>query len=138
MSVPPPRPGAGPPPYDQPPEASVTAPRHLPRTLSETRRRLLAANGAAFLLTASLSGTAGGLFATRLPGGMPLGILFGVLQLTVLLLSSWWYDRTLSRHADPLVDLMRRRAELAPPSPPPQGPAGFMSRGPHSSQGRRR
>ncbi|MFJ9575310.1 DUF485 domain-containing protein [Streptomyces sp. NPDC101191] len=110
----------------------------MPRTLSEARRRFLAANGAAFLVSAVLSGTAGELFATRPAGTMPLGIVFGALQLTVLLLSSWWYDRALSRHVDPLLDLMRRRAELAHPSPPRPGPAGGMSRWPHSSQGRRR
>ncbi|MFE5733248.1 hypothetical protein ACFQ7A_20370 [Streptomyces sp. NPDC056528] len=106
--------------------------------LSEARRRFLAANGAALLVSAALSGTAGELFAIRPAGTMPLGIVFGALQLAVLLLSSWWYDRTLRHHADPLVDLMRRRAELAHPSPPRPGPAGLMSRWPHSSQGRRR
>ncbi|MFB7031470.1 MULTISPECIES: hypothetical protein [unclassified Streptomyces] len=106
--------------------------------LSEARRRFLAANGAALLVSAALSGTAGELFATRPAGTMPLGIVFGTLQLAVLLLSSWWYDRTLRRHADPLVELMRRRTDPVHPSPPQPAPAGLMSQWPHSSQGRRR
>lgn len=95
-------------------------------------------NGAAFLLTALLSGTAGELFATRPAGRMPLGVVLGALQLTVLLLTSWWYDRTLRRHADPLVDLIRRHGGLAHPSLPQPGPAAAMSRWPYSSQGRQR
>ncbi|MFF2778881.1 DUF485 domain-containing protein [Streptomyces sp. NPDC058052] len=137
MSVPPPRPDSGPP-RDRSHEAAASALQELPRALSEARRRFLAVNGAAFLLTASLSGTAGELFATRLVSRMPLGIVLGTLQLAVLLLSSWWYDRTLRRGADPLVDLMRRRAELVRPSLPQPGPAGAVSRWPYSSQGRRR
>ncbi len=138
MSVPPPRPGSGPPPYDRPHEAAVSAPRRVSRTLSEARRRFLAANGAALLVSAVLSGTAGELFATRPAGTMPLGIVFGALQVAVLLLSSWWYDRTLRHHADPLVELMRRRTDPVDPSPPRPAPAGLMSRWPHPSQGRRR
>ncbi|GGV39923.1 hypothetical protein ACIRPR_13765 [Streptomyces griseoflavus] len=95
-------------------------------------------NGAAFLLTALLPGTVGELFATRPANRMPLGVVLGALQLTVLLLTSWWYDRTLRRHADPLVDLMRRHAELVHPSLPQPGSAAAMSRWPYSSQGRQR
>ncbi|MFE6933495.1 hypothetical protein ACFVDT_15890 [Streptomyces sp. NPDC057699] len=116
----------------------MSAPRQVLRTLSAARRQFLAANGSAFLVSAVLSGTVGELFARRPAGRMPLGILVGALQLAVLLLSSWWHDRTLRRHADPLVDLMRRRAELAHPSLPQPAPAGGMPRRPHSSQGRRR
>lgn len=138
MSVPPPRPDSGPPPYDRSHEAAASALQEVPRTLFEARRRFLAVNGAAFLVSVALSGTLGELFATRLASRMPLGIVFGALQLAVLLLSSWSYDRTLSRRADPLVDLMRHPAELLHPSPPQPGPAGTTSRWPNSSQGRRR
>ncbi|MFE0700553.1 DUF485 domain-containing protein [Streptomyces sp. NPDC058872] len=110
----------------------------MPHTLSEARRRFLAVNGAAFLVSVALAGTVGDLFATRLASRMPLGIVFGALQLAVLLLSSWWYDRTLSRHADPIVDLMRHRAELVHPSLPQPDPAGVISRWPYSPQGSRR
>ncbi|WP_432087933.1 hypothetical protein [Streptomyces sp. bgisy095] len=110
----------------------------MPRTLSGARRRFLAVNGAVFLLAALLSGTAGELFAVRPANTMPLGIVFGALQLAVLLLSSRWYDRTLRRHADPLVDLMRRRAELVHTSPPRPGPAEAVFGRSHSSRGRRR
>lgn len=95
-------------------------------------------NGTAFLLTALLAGTAGELFATRPAGSMPLGVALGALQLTVLLLTSWWYDRTLRRRADPLVDLMRRHAGSVHPSLPPPGPAAATSRGLYAPQGRRR
>ncbi|MFC9061580.1 hypothetical protein ACFTXB_26570 [Streptomyces sp. NPDC057074] len=95
-------------------------------------------NGAAFLLTTLLAGTAGELFATRPAGSMPLGVALGGLQLTVLLLTSWWYDRTLRRRADPLVDLMRRHAGFAHPSLPQPGPAAATSRGLYTPQGRRR
>ncbi|MFC9282266.1 DUF485 domain-containing protein [Streptomyces collinus] len=138
MSVPPSRPGNGPPSDDLPHEPVASATRQLPRTLAGARRRFLVINGAAFLLTALLSGTAGELFATRPAGTMPLGVVLGALQLTVLLLTSWWYDRTLRRHADPLVDLIRRQAGLAHPSLPQPGPAAAMSRWPYSSQGRQR
>ncbi|MFF3772646.1 DUF485 domain-containing protein [Streptomyces sp. NPDC002232] len=138
MSVPPPRPDSGPPPYERPHEAAASALQEAPRAHSEARRRFLAVNGAAFLVSAALSGTLGELFATRLAGRMPLGIVLGTLQLAVLLLSSWWYDRTLSRQADPLVDRLRHRAQLVHPSPPQPGPAGTTSRRPQPSQGRRR
>ncbi|MFV6029334.1 DUF485 domain-containing protein [Streptomyces sp. NPDC056264] len=138
MSVPPPRPDSGPPPYDQPHEAAASALQEVPRTHARTRRRFLAVNGAAFLVCAALSGTLGELFATRLAGRMPLGILLGTLQLAVLLLSSWWYDRTLNRQADPLVDRLRHRAQLLQPAPPQPGPAGTMPRWQQPPQGRRR
>lgn len=130
MAVPPYRPVNG------PSEPVAGATRQLPRTVARARRQFLAMNGAAFLLTALSSATAGELFATRPASGMPLGVVLGALQLTVLLLTSWWYDRTLRRHADPLVDLIRRHAGLAHPSPPRPGPAA-MSGWPYSSQGRR-
>ncbi len=138
MFVPPPRPGSGPPPDDRPHAAVANALEQVPRTLSGARRRFLAVNGAVFLLAALLSGTAGELFAVRPANTMPLGIVFGALQLAVLLLSSRWYDRTLRRHADPLVDLMRRRAELVHTSPPRPGPAEAVFGRSHSSRGRRR
>ncbi|MFF0483381.1 DUF485 domain-containing protein [Streptomyces sp. NPDC004435] len=138
MSVPPPRPDSGPPPHDRRHEAAASALQEVPRTHSEARRRFLAVNGAAFLVSAALSGTFGELFTTRLAGRLPLGIAFGTLQLAVLLLSSWWYDRTLSREADPLVDRLRHRAQLVHPSPPQPGRTGATSRWPYSSQGRRR
>ncbi|MFD5764826.1 DUF485 domain-containing protein [Streptomyces sp. NPDC127049] len=116
----------------------MSALQEVPRTHSEERRRFLAVNGAAFLVSAALSGTLGELFTTRLAGRLPLGIAFGALQLAVLLLSSWWYDRTLSREADPLVDRLRHRAQLVHPSPPQPGRTGATSRWPYSSQGRRR
>ncbi|MFB7435057.1 hypothetical protein ACFCZ5_27310 [Streptomyces microflavus] len=123
MSVPPPGPGNGPPSQDRPHDAVPSAVQRLPRTLSGTRRRFLAVNGTAFLLTASLSATAGELFATRPVGTLPLGVALGILQLAVLLLTSWWYDRTLRRHADPLVGLIRRHAVLVSTSPPQPAPA---------------
>ncbi len=138
MSVPSPRPGSGPPPEDQPHEAVASAPHQLPRTLSGARRRFLAVNGAAFLLTVVLSGTAGELFATRPASGIPLGVAFGALQLALLPLTAWWYDRTLRRHADPLVHLMRRHTEPAHALPPRPGRAESMSRRPYPAQGRRR
>ncbi|WP_166682988.1 DUF485 domain-containing protein [Streptomyces aquilus] len=138
MSVPPPMPGSGPPSDDRPHEAVAGALQQLPRTLSDARRRFLALNGAAFLLTALLSGTVGELSAIRLASRMPLGVVLAALQMAVLLLTSWWYDRTLRRHADPLVDSMRRHAELVHPSLPQPGSAAAMSRWPYSSQGRQR
>ncbi|WP_097991828.1 hypothetical protein [Streptomyces sp. f51] len=99
----------------------------MPSTLSNARQRFLAVNGTAFLLTASLSATAGDLFASRPVGTMPLGVVLGILQLAVLLLTSWWYDRTLHRHADPLVGLIRRQAD-ASTSPPQPAPAEALGR----------
>ncbi|MFB6426431.1 hypothetical protein ACFCXC_23625 [Streptomyces microflavus] len=128
MSVPPPGPGNGPPSQDRPHDAVASAVQRLPRTLSGTRRRFLAVNGTAFLLTASLSATAGELFATRPVGTLPLGVALGILQLAVLLLTSWWYDRTLRRHADPLVGLIRRHAVLVSTSPPQPAPAEAPAR----------
>ncbi|WP_432005502.1 hypothetical protein [Streptomyces parvus] len=128
MSAPPPGPGNGPPSEDRPHDAAASALRKVPRTLSGARRRFLAVNGAAFLLTASLSLTAGELFAARPVSTMPLGLVLGALQLAVLLLTSWWYDRTLRRHADPLVGLLRRHAELVHTGPPQQAPAGARGR----------
>ncbi|MFC9491365.1 hypothetical protein ACFTZM_35540, partial [Streptomyces hydrogenans] len=119
-------------------EAVTSVPRHVSRTLSGARRRFLAVNGAVFLLAASLSSTAGELFATRPASTVPLGLALGALQLVVLLLTSWWYDRTLRRHVDPLVDLTRGHADLVHASPSRPGPAETTSRRPHSAQGRRR
>ncbi|MFB6551098.1 hypothetical protein [Streptomyces sp. NPDC056405] len=138
MSVPPSRPGSGPPPSDRPDEPAASAAQRLPRTLADARRRFLVINGTAFLLTALLAGTAGELFATRPASSMPLGVALGALQLTVLLLTSWWYDRTLRRRADPFVGLIRRHAGFAHPSRPQPGPAQAVSRRPYSSQGGRR
>ncbi|MFD7058985.1 hypothetical protein [Streptomyces sp. NPDC059906] len=95
-------------------------------------------NGAAFLLTALLAGTAGELFAIRPAGSMPLAVALGALQLTVLLLTSWWYDRTLRRHADPLVDLIRRHAGCAHPASSRPDPAQAGPRRPYSSEGGQR
>ncbi|MFF3031207.1 hypothetical protein ACFVS7_09415 [Streptomyces rubiginosohelvolus] len=100
----------------------------MPSTLSSARRRFLAVNGTAFLLTASLSATAAELFATRPVGTMPLGAVLSTLQLAVLLLTSFWYDRTLHRHADPLVGLIRRHAELVSTAPPQPAPAEALGR----------
>ncbi|MFJ5780022.1 hypothetical protein [Streptomyces sp. NPDC093094] len=108
----------------------------MPRTLSGARRRFLAVNGAAFLLTALLSTTADGLFTTRPASSMPLGIALAALQLVTLLLTSWRYDRTLRRHVDPLVDSMRRHAQPVHSQPPQPGPAESVSRGPYPSPGR--
>ncbi|NUV70650.1 MULTISPECIES: hypothetical protein [unclassified Streptomyces] len=72
----------------------------MSRTLSEARRRFLAANGAALLVSAALSGTAGELFATRPAGRMPLTYLaLGLAASTVLpacLYGLFWsrYNRT--------------------------------------------
>ncbi len=123
MSAPPPGPGNGPPSQDRPHDAVASALQRLPRTLSGARRRFLAVNGTAFLLTASLSATARELFATRPVGTMPLGVVLCSLQLAVLLLTSWWYDRTLHRHSDPLVGLIRRQAELVSAATPQPAPA---------------
>ncbi|MFD9981604.1 DUF485 domain-containing protein [Streptomyces massasporeus] len=138
MSVPPSRPCSGPPSDDRPHEPVASSTQQLPRTLAGARRRVVVINGAAFLLTALLSGTAGELFATRLASRLPLGVVLGALQLTVLLLTSWWYDRTLRRDADPLVDMVRRHADRVHTSRPQPGPVGGMSRSSYSSQGRQR
>ncbi|MFE8015893.1 hypothetical protein ACFU3O_24495 [Streptomyces antibioticus] len=138
MSIPPFSPGSGPPSDGRPHGAVAGAPPQLPRTMSGARRRFLAVNGAAFLLTALLSGTAGELFTVRPAGGMPLGVALGALQLGVLLLTSWQYDRTLTRHADPLVDLMRRHTRRVHSPPPQPGPAEAATPWPYPSQGRQR
>ncbi|MDN3028325.1 hypothetical protein [Streptomyces sp. S.PB5] len=115
MSVPPRRSGNEP--TDDHPLDADAGPLHvLHRTHTGARRRFLALNGAVVLVTALLSGTAGELFADGPANGMPLGAALGALQLTVLLLTSWWYDRALRRDADPLADRIRRRAEHVPHS----------------------
>ncbi|WP_168538950.1 DUF485 domain-containing protein [Streptomyces physcomitrii] len=108
----------------------------MTRTHSRARRWFLAVNGAAFLLTALPSGAAGELFATRPVIGTPLGVVLGALQLAVLLLTSWQYDRTLRRRADPLLDSVRRPAGLVQPALPQPGPAKALSPRPFPSQGR--
>ncbi|MGW3401879.1 DUF485 domain-containing protein [Streptomyces zhihengii] len=138
MSVPPSRPGTGPPPYDQPHEAAAIALQEVPRTLSEARRRFLAVNGAVLLVSAALSGTAGELFSARLASRMPLGVVLGVLQLVTLMLTAWRYDRTLRRDADPLVDLVRRHADGMESSPPPSDSLEGTSRWSPSPRGWRR
>ncbi|MCK8435522.1 DUF485 domain-containing protein [Streptomyces sp. D2-8] len=138
MCVLPHRPGNGP--TDDPALDTGAGPLHvLHRTHAGARRRFLAVNGVAFLVTALLSGAVGELFADRPASGMPLGAALGALQLTVLLLTSWWYDRALRRHADPLVDEVRRRAAHLPHSAQPQpGLADAMSGWPFPAPGRQR
>ncbi|MET7474622.1 DUF485 domain-containing protein [Streptomyces sp. NPDC005648] len=113
MSVPPRRSGNEPT-DDHPLDADAGPLHELHRTHRRARRRFLVLNGAVFLVTALLSGTADELFAGGPGNGMPLGAPLGALQLTVLLLTSWWYDRALRRHADPLADRIRRSAEHLP------------------------
>ncbi|MFE3033789.1 hypothetical protein ACFXKY_19425 [Streptomyces canus] len=107
MSVPPHRSGNGPT-DDQVLDADAGPLHVLHRTHVGARRRFLMVNGVAFLGTALFSSTAGELFADSPARGMPLGAVLGALQLTVLLLSSWYYDRTLRRHADPLAERTAR------------------------------
>ncbi|MEU5893901.1 hypothetical protein ABZ835_44955 [Streptomyces sp. NPDC047461] len=138
MSVPPHRSGNGPT-DDQVLDADAEPLHVLHRTHAGARRRFLTVNGVAFLATALFSSTAGELFPDSPASGMPLGAVLGALQLTVLLLTSWWYDRTLRRHADPLAERIGRPAVHLPYSSRPQpGLADAMPGWPHPSPGRQR
>lgn len=134
MSVPTRRPDDVPP-DGRPHGTDADGLNELDRTHAGARRRFLAVNGAAFLGTALLSGTAVDVFAADRPANrMPLGAALGAAQLTLLLLTSWWYDRTLRRVADPLAD--RRRLSAA--QPPHASPADAMPGWTYPSPGRPR
>ncbi|MFD7816044.1 DUF485 domain-containing protein [Streptomyces sp. NPDC059785] len=63
----------------------------------------------AFLL---LSAFAPSVMTRRVPGGLPAGLLLGLLQIPVTCLAIWLYEYTARRRVDPLADRIRRQAEL--------------------------
>lgn len=81
----------------------------LRRTTRRLRRRLLAANAAAGLLTA-LAPLAGGGLATPLLGGYTVGMLLLGLQVAALLGSAAWYERACRTHGDPHADALAAAA----------------------------
>ena len=64
-----------------------------------------------FLITVLLGGTADGVLAVRLPGGLSPGMLLGLLQGILLLATAWRYDRLAGRDTDPRAAALRQQAE---------------------------
>ncbi|MFI6558681.1 DUF485 domain-containing protein [Streptomyces sp. NPDC050534] len=65
-----------------------------------------------FTLFLLLSAFAPSLMAGTVSGGLSTGLLLGLLQVPVTCLSVGLYEHTARRRVDPIVDRMRKRAEL--------------------------
>ncbi|MFS4093407.1 DUF485 domain-containing protein [Streptomyces sp. AF1A] len=64
-----------------------------------------------FSLFLLLSAFAPSLMTGTVSGGVPTGLLLGLLQLPVTCLSIWLYEYTARRRVDPIADRMRKQAE---------------------------
>lgn len=65
-----------------------------------------------FTLFLLLSAFAPGLMTSEVSGGLPTGLLLGLLQLPVTCLAIGLYEYTARRRVDPIADRIRRQAEL--------------------------
>ncbi|MEU1530491.1 DUF485 domain-containing protein [Streptomyces fagopyri] len=65
-----------------------------------------------FTLFLLLSAFAPGLMASTVSGGMPMGLLLGLLQVPVTCLAIGVYEYTARRGVDPVADRIRRQSEL--------------------------
>ncbi|MEV5013457.1 hypothetical protein ACIGW1_04815 [Streptomyces sp. NPDC053780] len=106
MSLPSPWSGHGARPAGGSPGAPPEAPGVPSRTAGFTGRRFLAANGAVLVPTVLLAGLAGDVLTERPVGGIPSGVLLCALQLAVLPLTSWRYDRA-ALHRDGRTEARR-------------------------------
>jgi uncharacterized membrane protein (DUF485 family) len=65
-----------------------------------------------FTLFLLLSAFAPGLMTSTVSGGLPTGLLLGLLQVPVTCLAIGLYEYTARRSVDPIADRIRRQAEL--------------------------
>ncbi|KPI11515.1 protein of unknown function DUF485 [Actinobacteria bacterium OK074] len=87
-------------------------------------RRFLVANGGGFVVMAVLAATAGNLLGARVLGRLPLGMLLCLLQLILLVLTTWLYDRASCLRVSPRTDRVRDWPAVTgkPPSSASYGP----------------
>jgi hypothetical protein len=76
-----------------------------------TRRRFVIVNGAVFVLALVLDCSADGLPARQIAGEITLGMVLGVLQAVLLLVTAWRHDRLSTRHCDIRAKVLRARAQ---------------------------
>ncbi|MEU6200989.1 hypothetical protein [Streptomyces sp. NPDC047061] len=86
------------------------------------RRRFVVVNGGGFALSALLTGGAGHLLAAHVLGRLTVGSLLCLLQLTLLVITAWMYDRAARLRVDARVDRARAQATRPPHSPFPVPP----------------
>jgi uncharacterized membrane protein (DUF485 family) len=79
----------------------------LDRTTMRFNRAFVVANAAVLVTVMLLACTSGGLMGTRLFGRINLGIVLGLVEGTLLLLSAARYDRRLRRNCDPVAESLR-------------------------------
>jgi uncharacterized membrane protein (DUF485 family) len=65
-----------------------------------------------FSLFLLLSAFAPSLMTGTVSGGVPTGLLLGLLQVPVTCLSIWLYEYTARRRVDPIADRIRKQAEV--------------------------
>ncbi|WP_217573961.1 DUF485 domain-containing protein [Streptomyces sp. GbtcB7] len=65
-----------------------------------------------FTLFLILSAFAPGLMASEVSGGLPTGLLLGLLQVPVTCLAIGLYEYTARRRVDPIADRIRRQTQL--------------------------
>lgn len=65
-----------------------------------------------FVLFLLLSAFAPSFMTGTVTGGLSTGLLLGLLQVPVMCLAIWLYERTARRRVDPLADRIRRLAEV--------------------------
>jgi len=65
-----------------------------------------------FTLFLLLSAFAPGLMTSEVSGGLPTGLLLGLLQVPVTCLAIGLYEFTARRHVDPIADRIRRQTQL--------------------------
>ncbi|GAX53940.1 DUF485 domain-containing protein [Streptomyces olivochromogenes] len=65
-----------------------------------------------FTLFLLLSAFAPGLMASEVSGGLPTGLLLGLLQVPVTCLAIGLYEYTARRRVDPIADRIRRQTQL--------------------------
>ncbi|MFF0040707.1 DUF485 domain-containing protein [Streptomyces mirabilis] len=65
-----------------------------------------------FTLFLLLSAFAPGLMASEVSGGLPTGLLLGLLQVPVTCLAIGLYEYTARRSVDPIADRIRRQTQL--------------------------
>ncbi|MFF3410788.1 DUF485 domain-containing protein [Streptomyces sp. NPDC002742] len=65
-----------------------------------------------FTLFLLLSAFAPSLMTSTVSGGMPTGLLLGLLQVPVTCLAIWLYEHSARRRLDPIADRIRRQTDL--------------------------
>jgi uncharacterized membrane protein (DUF485 family) len=74
-------------------------------------RSFVAANAGSFALLALLAVAGGDLLAAQIAGQVTIGMVLGLIQMGILVLTALRFDRGCSSSCDPLAETLRARVE---------------------------